>query len=312
MMAMRWKQLRQADLNLLVAFTVFAEELSISAAAKRLLLSQPAATRTLQRLRVLFNDELLIRGSDGYQLTAAGARLQEELNRLLPQLDSLLGQPRFDPATEQASFRLSGPDNVCSALLPLLCREVLPQAPRVEIIAIPWSETRIADLDRGRLAFAFSNDAVLLPTHLHTLPLYQERWHCITWRGNPLPEKVTLRRYLEAEHITVAVLDSVQTIPDKRLAALGKSRRSRINVPYFGAALACLPQTELVVTATSSMARLARKNPALRVVPAPPELTPFTFQAVWHPRLDSEPAHQWLRSELVRVSKMLERELAPV
>jgi DNA-binding transcriptional LysR family regulator len=310
MMNMRWKQLRQADLNLLVAFMVFAEERSISAAAKRLLLSQPAATRTLQRLRALFGDDLMIRGSGGYQLTPAGARLQEELNTLLPQLDSLLGQPSFDPATEQASFRLSGPDNVCGVLCPLLCREVLRRAPRVELIFVPWSETRINDLDRGRLALAFSNDDVLLPMHLRALPLYEERWYCVTWSGSRLPKRVTLRRYLEAEHIAVSVLDAVQTIPDKRISALGKQRRTAITLPYFGAAMECLPHTELVLTATSSVARIARKNPALRVVPAPPELTPFTFQAVWHPRLNSEPAHLWLRSELQRVCQGLEISLA--
>src|SRR5271154_2143712 len=105
---MRWKQLRQADLNLLVAFAIFAEELSISSAAERLLLSQPAASRTLQRLRSLFGDDLMVRSSGGYQLTPAGARLQSELNRLLPALDSLLGRPAFDPASEQTNFRLTG------------------------------------------------------------------------------------------------------------------------------------------------------------------------------------------------------------
>ena len=80
---MRWKQLRQVDLNLLVAFSVFAEELNITAAANRLFLSQSAASRTLQRLQALFDDDLLVRGANGYQLTPAGARLQSELNRLL-------------------------------------------------------------------------------------------------------------------------------------------------------------------------------------------------------------------------------------
>lgn len=140
---MRWKQLRQADLNLLVAFAVFAEELSVSAAAKRLLLSQPAASRTLERLRSLFEDDLMVRGPGGYQLTPTGARLQAELNRLLPQIDSLLGRPAFDARTEEAKFRLTGPDNVCSVVCGLLCREVLPKAPKLERRRIrgagPWA-----------------------------------------------------------------------------------------------------------------------------------------------------------------------------
>ncbi|MCU1226383.1 MAG: transcriptional regulator, LysR family [Edaphobacter sp.] len=74
------------------------------------------------------------------------------------------------------------------------------------------------------------------------------------------------------------VLDGVQTIPDKRLAALGHTRRSSIRVPYFGAALECIPQTELVLTATSSIARIAATHPGLRIIEAPPEITAFRFR----------------------------------
>jgi DNA-binding transcriptional LysR family regulator len=302
---MRWKQLRQADLNLLVAFTVFAEELSISAAAKRLLLSQPAASRTLQRLRVLFNDDLLVRGRGGYQLTPAGARLQADLNRLLPQLDSLLGRPPFDAATEQASFCLTGPDNVCSVLCPLLCTQVLPSAPRITFNFVPWNDAVLADLDRGRLDLVLSNDEVLVPAHLESQTLYRERWCCIVSRKSKLPKLLSLERYLAAEHVIVPVLDGVQTIPDKRLAALGHTRRSSIRVPYFGAALECIPQTELVLTATSSIARIAATHPGLRIIEAPREITGFSFQAVWHPRLDTDPAHFWLRQELLKISQDL-------
>jgi len=299
---MRWKQLRQADLNLLVAFAVFAEELSISAAAERLLLSQPAASRTLQRLRVLFHDDLLVRGPGGYQLTPAGGRLQADLNRLLPQLDDLLGRPVFNAASEQASFRLAGPDNVCSMLCPLLCTQVLPSAPLVKFNFVPWSDAVLADLDRGRIDLVLSNDEVLVPAHLESQALYRERWRCIVSNESSLPEQLSLERYLAAEHVIVSVLDGVQTIPDKRLAALGHARRSSIRVPYFGAALECIPQTEFVLTATSSIARVAAAHRGLRVIEAPPELTGFSFQAIWHPRLNTDPAHAWLRRELLKVS----------
>lgn len=303
---MRWKQLRQADLNLLVAFAVFAEELSISAAAERLLLSQPAASRTLQRLRTLFNDDLLVRGPGGYQLTPTGARLQTELNRILPEVDSLLGRPAFDPASEQARFRIAGPDNVCSILCSLLCRQVLPTAPRVEFNFVPWNDNALADLDHGRIDLVLSNDEVLVPAHLESQRLYRERWSCVVSRSSKLPKRLSLTRYLAAEHVVVSVLDGVQTIPDKRLAALGHTRRSSICVPYFGAALECVPQTDLVLTATSSVTRIAGTRLDLRVIEAPPELTGFSFQAVWHPRLNTDPAQLWLRREMFRVARQIE------
>ena len=302
---MRWKQLRQADLNLLVAFAVFAEELNITAAAERLLLSQSAASRTLQRLQALFCDDLLVRGPGGYQLTPTGVRLQAELNRILPELDGLLGRPPFDPAGERASFRITGSDNVCSILCPLLCRQVLPSAPRVEFTFVPWNAEAFADLDHGRIDLVLSNDEVLVPSHMESQRLYRERWYCVVSSSSNLPKRLSLQRYLEAEHIAVSVLDGVQTIPDKRLAALGHTRRFSFCVPYFGTALECIPGTDLVLTATSSAARMAEMHPDLRVIEAPAEIMGFSFQAVWHPRLTTDPAQRWLRQEMFRVARQI-------
>lgn len=304
-MGMQWKQIRQADLNLLVAFAVFAEELNITAAAKRLLLSQSAASRTLDRLRMLFGDDLMVRGPGGYQLTPVGARLQTELNKLLPQVEMLLGRPQFDPKTEVASFRLTGPDNGCAILCGLLCREVLVSAPRVSVNFIPWSEDAFAGLDHGRVDLLFSNDDVLVPSHLESQLVYREEWHCIIAAESGLPKRLNLERYLAEEHLTVSTLADIQTIPDKRLAALGYTRQSRMRVPYFGAALECIVGTKLILTATSGVARAAMKRSDLRVIEAPKEITGFAFQAAWHPRLSSDPAHTWLRQEIFRVAKGL-------
>src|SRR5712664_1347965 len=100
---MRVTQLRQADLNLLIVFTVLAEERNVTRAAARLLLSQPAVSRALQRLRDMFHDDLLIRTSNGYEPTPKGQRLLQELESTLPRLDRLLSGSDFDPATEQTT-----------------------------------------------------------------------------------------------------------------------------------------------------------------------------------------------------------------
>jgi DNA-binding transcriptional LysR family regulator len=115
---MRLENLRQVDLNLLVIFAVVAEERSITAAASRLLLSQPAVSRVLQRVRKAFQDDLLVRSPRGFQLTLRGRTILEELDSLLPRLEQLVAPYIFDPSREEASFRLSGPDNVYTALLP--------------------------------------------------------------------------------------------------------------------------------------------------------------------------------------------------
>jgi len=98
---MRTTQLRQAALNLLIIFAVLAEERNITRAATRLLLSQPAVSRALQRLRDTFHDDLLIRTSSGYEPTPKGQRLVHELESTLPRLDRLLSGVEFDPKQKE-------------------------------------------------------------------------------------------------------------------------------------------------------------------------------------------------------------------
>jgi hypothetical protein len=92
----------------------------------------------------------------------------------------------------------------------------------------------------------------------------------------------------------VTTLPDVQNIPDKQLA-LGAKCRSSVHMPYFGAALSCRPGTELVLTLTGGMTQVVNRDSHLRLVKAPPELRPFHFLMVWHPRLTTDPRHAWLR-----------------
>src|ERR1700730_5515314 len=100
--------LRQADLNLLVAFTAVAEERNITRAASRLLLSQPAVSRALHRLRDMFHDDLLIRTANGYEPTPKGQRLLQDLATILPRLDRLMAGGDLGLSTEESTFCNSG------------------------------------------------------------------------------------------------------------------------------------------------------------------------------------------------------------
>jgi hypothetical protein len=87
------------------------------------------------------------------------------------------------------------------------------------------------------------------------------------------------------------------TIPDKQLAGLGVKRRSSVRMPYFGAALSCLPGSELILTLTNGMREMVERNSTLRLVKAPRELRPFHFLMVWHPRLTTDARHMAARGD---------------
>src|SRR5580698_2741067 len=297
-MSMRLEKLRQADLNLLVTFAAIAEEKSITAAASRLFLSQPAVSRALQRSRAMFEDDLLVRSPHGFELTLRGRKILEELEGLLPRMENLVAPAVFDPTRETSHFRISGPDNVCTVVLPRLCRQYANGRYQVQFEFLPW-RSGIAELvEHGQVDLVLHIDDGLLPSHFQSERLYREDWICAVARASRFGDRLSLKQYLAANHIVVSTLPGVQTIPDKQLAALGAKRSSSIRVPYFGVALRCLPGTELVLTLTSGMTSAVLGNRELRLVKAPHELHPFHFLMAWHPRLNSDPRHMWLRQAM--------------
>src|SRR6202167_4970114 len=298
MMSMRLEKLRQVDLNLLITFAAMAEEKSCTAAASRLLLSQPAVSRALQRARALFQDDLLVRSPNGFELTLRGRRILDELEGLVPKMENLVAPAAFDPVREKSHFRISGPDNVCTVVLPRLCRQYATGRYRVHFEFHPW-QGGIAELvEHGQLDLVLHIDDGLLPSHFQSERLYREDWICAVARGSRFGNRLSLKQYLAASHIVVSTYAGVQTIPDKQLAAVGAERNSCIRVPYFGVALQCLPGTELVLTVTSGMSAVIRGNRELRVVKAPRELHPFHFLMAWHATLHSRPRHAWLRQAM--------------
>jgi DNA-binding transcriptional LysR family regulator len=295
---MRLTQLRQTDLNLLIVFAVLAEERTVSRAATRLLLSQPAVSRALQRLRDTFHDDLLIRTAKGYEPTPQGERLLKELEVMLPRLDRLIAGPSFDPATEHTSFRIAATDNATSIIAPILCRDVLPIAKQIRFTFIAWRDDVFDDLAHGSLDLALIGDEGHVPSQLQTKVIYEEEFVCIVSAQAHYSRQVTLKQYLEAEHIGIGVVEGSQNIPEKRLATHGHRRRTVATVPYFGAALRCVVGTELIATVPRRFAAVEGHNPAIKILKPPPEMSGFKYLMIWHPRVSTDAAHTWLRTTI--------------
>jgi len=295
---MRLEKLRQVDLNLLITFAAIAEEKSVTAAASRLLLSQPAVSRALQRARTMFQDALLVRSTNGFELTLRGRKILDELEGLLPKMEQLVAPTAFDPVREKSHFHISGPDNVCTVALPRLCREYANGRYRVYFEFHPWQSGVAELLEHGQLDLVLQNDEGLLPSHFQSERLYREDWICVVAHDSRFGDSLSLKQYLAASHIVVSPYAGAQTIPDKQLAAVGAGRNSCVRVPYFGVALQCVPGTELVLTLTSGMTALVKRDRRLRLVKAPQELHPFHFLMAWHPRHNTDPRHVWLREAM--------------
>jgi DNA-binding transcriptional LysR family regulator len=306
---MRTTHLRQADLNLLIVFTVLAEERNVTRAAARLSLSQPAASRALQRLRDMFHDDLLIRTSSGYQPTPKGERLLHELESTLPRLDRLLSGKDFDPAAEETSFQIATTDHASHVLCPLLCRTVLAPAGKISFHFMPLHDGTFEAMEKARIDLVLNADDGYAPAHLAKEAIFEVEFVCVVAKESRFSRAFTLKQYLAADHIGIGVLRGIQTIPEKRLAAVGAERHCPIWVPYHTAAMRSVAGTNLVATVPRRMAELEASNPAIKILKAPAELEGFNYLMIWHPRMNTDAAHVWLRSIVREAGKHISLEV---
>ena len=302
---MRTTQLRQADLNLLVVFTVLAEERNVTRAAARLLLSQPAVSRAFQRLRDMFHDDLLIRGASGYEPTPKGQRLLHELESTLPRLDRLLSGVDFDPTTEEASFRIAATDHAAHVVCPVLSRTVLPSARKVSFNFVPLHDAQFEAAEKGRIDLLLVADDGTAPAHFASEVIFEVDFVCVVAKESPFKGALTLKQYLAADHIGINIVGGIQTIPERRLSAIGAKRHCPMVVPFHTTAMRSLIGTNLVATVPRSIAKLETSNPAVRIVKAPAPLGTFKYLMAWHPRMKTDAAHIWLRSTIRQVGEAM-------
>ena len=297
---MRLTHTRQADLNLLVALAVLLEERQISTAADRYFLSQPAMSRSLQRLRILFNDELLVKTKEGYELTLRAEQIQSELTEILARLEVMLRGGNFEPAIAEDCFTIACTDYAAIILGQPLFASFYKQAPSALLNIESWYDEAFHDCEKGKLDLIMWVNAVPQPLVYETL--FEEEFVCVFDRNNILSEQeLTLEKFLNCYHVVVSVEKGQQTLIERKLEELGVTRKPALRVPYFGAAIHAVQGTSLIATVPKRIAQSYCTNLDLKVMEAPIELEPFRYIMAWHPRLSDDKAHSWLR-KLVKES----------
>jgi DNA-binding transcriptional LysR family regulator len=282
----------RVDLNLLPPLVALLEERHVSRAAERLALSQPAMSRALQRLRRHFGDELLVRGPDGYSLTPRAERIRGQLATVVTELDHLFAAETFDPATTPQSFRLAVSDYTVAAFGPALVRRVLSKSPTATVVCEVLDARTFDKLDAGTLDLAIYGRAA--PQRYSSEVLFKDRFVCVVAAEHPLAQRtsVSLSQYLRWPHLSI---DVGQPWVDLALEARGATRRVAVVLPYHVVGSSILPGTELVLTVPARVVSQFADSSRVRILDAPRELGDVQFAAVWHPRVDSDPAHRWLR-----------------
>ncbi|MFC6634203.1 LysR family transcriptional regulator [Microbulbifer taiwanensis] len=301
---MRYTHIRQSDLNLLLGLSVLLEERSVSRAAERFHLSQPAMSRMLQRLRETFHDELLVRTKDGYEPTARARKIQTELDQLLPRINTLLRGPVFDPSIADETFRIACTDYATVVMGAQLSERLYGEAPGITLDISAWRDSAFEDCVQGRLDLVLWVDAA--PEPLVSEVLFREDFVCVMSAEHALAGRpLTLDDYLRYPHIVVDLLGGQQTLVEDKLVELGAARTVGLRVPYFSAAISAVAHTNLIATVPRRIASCYSANNDLFTIDAPLELAPFDYVMGWHPRSAEDPAHRWLRSLFTNLGRRI-------
>lgn len=286
------------DLNLLVVFDAVASCRSVSEAARRLSLSQPAVSHALNRLRDLLGDRLFVRGRTGFLPTPRAEAMIEPVRELLAAAGVVLASRSFDPSTSETNFRIVASDYANTILVPRLAARCRALAPGVGLTVASVGMTTLSDLETGDLDCAFWGAAVPEAPWC-SRSLFGERLVGAMGRAHPLAARaaagrITLDDYLAHPHVVVSLRDPSPSIVDTTLASLGLSRRVAVRTTSFASNLATLAGTDLIASVPSRLAA-AMDPDAVIVFEVPLDLPPIDYRLVWHRRTDTDPGAAWLR-----------------
>ena len=296
--------IKELELKLLVVLDALLDERNVTRAAIRLGYTQPTISGMLARLRDVFDDPLFVRAQRGLIPTPRALALGAPVKQLIADSRRLIVRDLFDPSTSEMTLTISSNDSIQHALLVPFVKVLRSEARQLHLaIAPPMIEGLKDALTRGQFDLAVTIPEFAM-SDLRSRLLYRERYVAVVRRQHPLAKRraATLESFCSFDHVLVSPTGgSFEGPTDLALARLGLRRKVRYSVPSFLLVPELLQTDDLVALVPS---RLLRKNDRSLVVLEPPIKIPrFDVIAAWHPRVDKDVAHRWLRTRLADLAK---------
>jgi DNA-binding transcriptional LysR family regulator len=304
---------RTLDLNLLRVFDAVVAEGSITRAADRLAMSQPAVSNALRRLRDSVGEDLLSRAPRGVKPTPFGEALWPEVRSALSQMQRALEPEAYDPRADERLFRVTMVDSVAARLLPVLMAQFRAEGARARLEVHPLTDRDPrTELVRGELDFAVGHfpetvaalvaEGGLAPLRYHRLT--EGRYVCVLRRDHALAAApLTIDAFCRAEHVLVSLSGRAHGFVDQALAALDRTRRIALTVNQFFAAAHVAATTDLLTVLPAGF--LALTGLADRLVERELPVAPGAVyvDALWHVRDERSAPHRWLLGQLERLAR---------
>lgn len=295
--------LRSVDLNLLVVFSVLAEQRSVTRAAEAIGLSQPATSAALARLRLLLGDPLFVKAGPEMRPTPCAAQLMAPVRQILEMVRGEILQARaFDPATTTRTFSVLTPDIGEINFLPRVLSHLAGVATGANIKAVSLPRHAAAEaLESGAVDLAMGYLPDLQRAGFFQQRLFRNEHVCIVRRDHPtIGESISLRQFLEANHAVVRP-DGREHVFEQFLQAQGMHRRVRLEVAHFMSLLPIISTSELIATVPRDLAEVCVRYGDIRMLDTPMKSPVIEVHQFWHRRFHKDAAHRWLRGVVHRL-----------
>lgn len=293
--------LSAVDLNLLKLFEALVRERSVTQAGLRLGLSQPAASRALGRLRGMLGDRLVVRGKLGLELTPRGETLAGPVARLLDDARGIVSPAVFDPASATGRITIAAHDHLSLTVLAGLIARFERHAPALSLHIAPPAGDNVRLVEQGTADLALGIFGAL-PGSLHRRGLYTDSFVCVVRSDHPaVTDGLSLERYVTLRHVTVTISGVGENTVDAALSALGLTRHVALRVPHFLAGAMLVADSNMIFALPSRLARLLAERLPLALLDLPLQVAPLSPAMIWHERFHGDPAHAWVRQQLVDV-----------
>lgn len=305
---------RTLDLNLLRVFNEVMTERSLTKAAGKLALTQPAVSNALRRLRTALGDELLRRSGQGLEPTPRALALWPTVQQALQALQETLAPGRFVPAQANTTFVLAMADATAAELIPGLIAVIDREAPGVTIRVVPLTTRdprRLLDEEAADLAIGYF-PAVLASLTAQAQAgetvayehqrLYLSNYVCVMRRDHPLArEELTLDRYCAARHLLVSFSGRPYGFIDEALAGLGRQRHIVLTVNQFFTAGRVVATSDLLTVLPRHFVSVTGIADQLVLRELPFKVPAVHVDELWHRRMQHSGAHAWLREVLAHL-----------
>lgn len=283
------------DFNLLLTLDVLLAEGSVAGAAKRLNLSASAMSRALARLREATGDPLLVRAGRGLVPTPRALRLQAQVHQLVVDAEAVLRPEEvLDVGTLDRAFTLRTSDGFVENFGAKLMKLVRKQAPLVRLNFLQKTDKDSGPLRDGRVDLETGVVEEAMGPEVRTQALFRDKLVCVVRSAHPFASgKISAQDYKDGLHVVVSRSGWVEGAVDAPFLPAHLKRKVASIVSGFSAALALAREMDVIATVPERHTETLRKG--LFSFPLPVPSKGFTVSMLWHPRMDADPAHRWLR-----------------